>query len=414
MFLRSRRFLFGAASPRPLSTYDEIGRFASATDVFDDNLRQCLLSALSGDPDERPATAEQLLQQIERLRINKGRKQPGLSCQLSLPEQKADAVARAFGLSDRRDIEDAILDDLNAVCGVKPMPPMATVASDHRSDTLGDLQLLGLTFSYHARVDVRAQDRLVILGARETPNGLLDRQRENALVVPIEFRFVSRGRNSDRQAIADLQHMLSDHLASLEVALEEDAETRLFGMWSRILQAKQDVEASRERPIHYQHFRTDGQRVIFKTHGALPPEVLHEPRQVRLQDGSFLTGHVELVQGNEVTFYVSSGDAGQLRPSGDIVFSVYAASEALRRQQRALDAFRQKAVALPRLAGVLIEPETAEPPAEISIDSFFQVDLDDDKKGAIRTVVGAPDVLLLKGPPELGRPPSLPNSYCRH
>ncbi len=394
-----------AASPRPLATYDEIGRFVSATDAFEGNLRQCLLSALSDDPDERPATAEQLLQQIERLQggNNSARRRPALSCQISLPEQKADVIARAFGLSDRRDIEDAILDDLNAVCGVKPMPPMATAASDDRTETLSDLQLLGLTFSYHARVDVRGQDRLVILGARETPNGLLDRQRESALVVPIEFRFVSRGRIADRQAVAELQHLLSDHLASQDVASEDDAETRLFSMWSRILQAKQDVEATRERPIRYLRFSVDGQRVTFKAHGPIPPEVMHEPRQVRLHDGSFLTGHVEAVQGDEVTFYVSSGDAGQLRPTGDIVFSVYASSEALRRQQRALDAFRQKAVAHPHLADVLIEPEVAEPPEEVSIEAFFQENLDEDKKIAIRTVLGAPDVLLLKGPPGTGK-----------
>jgi hypothetical protein len=69
------------------------------------------------------------------------------------------------------------------------------------------------------------------------------------------------GRIANRQAIAELQHVLSDHLASLDVASEDDAETRLFGMWSRILQAKQDVEATRERPIRCLRFSVDGQRV---------------------------------------------------------------------------------------------------------------------------------------------------------
>ncbi|WP_245323408.1 AAA domain-containing protein [Bradyrhizobium stylosanthis] len=393
-----------AASPRPLATYEDVGRFASATDAFEGSLRECLLSALSDDPDERPATAEQLLHQIERLRSSvSSRKRPALSCQLNLHEQKADAIARSFGLSDRRDVEDAILDDLNAVCGLKPMPPLPTEASDDRVDLLNNLQLLGLTFSYHARVDVRGQDRLVILGARETPSGLLDRQRESALVVPIDFRFAPRGRQADRQAIAELQHLLSDHLASLDQASEDDIETRLFDMWSRILQAKQDVEASRERPIHYVRFSLDGQRVTFKTYGPIPAEVMHEPRQVRLNDGSFLTGHVEAVQGDEVTFYVSAGDVGQLRPTGDIVFSVYASSEALRRQQRALDAFRQKNVALPRLANVLTEPEIAQQPGDVSIAKFFQEDLDADKQKAIQTVIGAPEVVLLKGPPGTGK-----------
>src|SRR5262249_21703856 len=44
-----------------------------------------------------------------------------------------------------------------------------------------------------------------------------------------------------------------------------------------------------------------------------------------------------------------------------------------------------------------------EPPAATKIDSFFQEDLDEDKKRAITTVIGAPDVLLLKGPPGTGK-----------
>jgi hypothetical protein len=174
-----------AASPTDLLTYEDVGRYAVATDLLDEGVRGAVLQALSDDPDERPATAEQFLQRLDGLRRVRSTASAALSCQIELSEVKADSIGRTFGLSDRRAVEEAILDDLNAVCGVKSM---LGANGEVAADPLVNLQLLGLGYSYHAKVDARTQDRLIILGARSIPSGLLERQRESALF-PVLFLF---------------------------------------------------------------------------------------------------------------------------------------------------------------------------------------------------------------------------------
>lgn len=387
------------ASPVELDTYDAISSFATTAEVFEPALRDLFAQALALEPDDRLATVEELIERIDRLGRAAKTVSPALSCQLALAHFQADKIARSFDLLDRGATEQAIVEDLNAICGIKPKLAPDGVA---RADPTAELVLLGLTRSYHVKVDDRTQDRLLILGSRIVPTGLLERQRESALVLRIEFRFTPKGQSTDRRAVANVQHLVGDFLQALaeEELIEE---SRLFAAWSRILQARQDVEAARERPVRYNDFQADGQRVTFRTTGRVPQEVVLENRQVRLRDGSFLSGYVESLEGDKAVFVINGGDANQLRPDGEITVNVYAASEALRRQQRALDSFRQRRVVRPHMAEVLLDPQRAAPLTPIAPIDYFQASLDDDKKEAIAAALGAEDVMLLRGPPGTGK-----------
>ncbi len=388
------------ASEVELTSYEAVGRFAATSERLPPAIRTVLCSALSEDPDDRPATAEDFLDRIERVNLAAKAPPAALSCQLALAHHRADQIARVFDLSDRGAVEQAILEDLNAICGIKPKLGR-DVDLSQEADPTAELTLIGLTKSYHVKRDDRSLDRLVIHTVRSLPTGLLERQRETALVPRIDFRFTPLGAQADRRCIDNLQQLIIDYL--YDQTDDEVDEHRLFGAWSRILQARQDVEASRERPIRYSSFQADGRRIVFSIFGHVPDDVLLESRQVRLLDGSFLSGHVESVDGQKATFLTSSGDASLLKASGDIVFNVYAASEALRRQQRALDAFRQGTVVRPHMADVLIEPEKAAPIRSKNIETFFQATLDDDKKEAVNAAMGSTDIMLLRGPPGTGK-----------
>jgi hypothetical protein len=387
------------ASPIELTTYEEVGRFATTADIFEPGLHDLFAHALSLEPDDRPATAEDLVERLDRLGRAAVAPTPALSCQLALSHFQVDKICRSFDLLDRGATEQAIIEDLNAVCGIKPKPAPDGGA---RADPTAELVLLGLTRSYHAKVEERTQDRLVILGTRILPTGLLERQRESALVPRVEFRFTAKGQQADRRAVAEIQYLVGDFLQALaEEELVE--ESRLFAAWSRILQARQDVEAARERPVRYHDFRADGRRVTFKTMGKVPQDVVLENRQVRLRDGSFLNGYVESLEGDTAVFVVNGGDANQLRTDGEITVNVYAASEALRRQQRALDSFRQRTVVRPHLADVLLDPQRAAPLTLLAPADYFQAELDDDKKEAIAAAMGSDEIMLLRGPPGTGK-----------
>ncbi|MBB3810580.1 AAA domain-containing protein [Pseudochelatococcus contaminans] len=408
VFALATTFLW-CASPMPLTTYEEVGAFASTSDMFEPEIRQAILAALADDPDERPATAEELLRMLTPRRSARKPAKALLTCQLELAATKFDSIARTFGLAERSAVEEAVLEDLSTICGLKLMPSLDSQTGSIDPST--NLLLLGLSNSYHAKVEARGQDRLVLLGARQLPHGLMERQRETALVLPISFRFASLGQRADRQGIADLQLLIRNHIAELEDNAGADAGRRLFDAWTRILQAKQDVEAARERPIRYNDYAVDGsgRRVIFHHVGPVPPNVLEEPRQVRLDDGSLLTGHLETIDDRRATFLVSAGDTERLRRVGEIVFSVGATSESLRRQQRALDAFQQRAVNPVRLADILIDPGSATVPEPVEVPFFFhdRADpdklLDGDKRAAVQAALGTSEVMLLRGPPGTGK-----------
>lgn len=387
------------AAPTELLTYEAVGNFAATADCFSPELRAVFAAALSEEPDDRPATAEDLIERIDRLDRKSVAATPGLSCQLALAHYQADKISRSFELFDRGSTEQAILDDLNAICGIKQKLAPDGVES---ADPMSEFVLLGLTRSYHVKVDERAQDRLIIYGVKALPPGLLEKQRDSAVIPRIEFRFHAQSPAADKRAISDIQMLVSDHIQTLA---EEDLteESRLFDAWSRILQARQDVEASRERPVRYHHFRLDGARITFTASTTLPQDIVQESRQVRLSDGSFMQGYIESVDDNRANFRVKSGDPQLLYASGDITVNVYAASEALRRQQKALDDFRQRSVVRPHMAEVLLDPTLAAPIDGVEPEDYFQSSLDKDKKEAVAAALGSEDIMLLRGPPGTGK-----------
>jgi hypothetical protein len=385
------------AAPADLQTYEEVRSFASSTPLFPPAVREVLLEALSPDPDDRPRMAEQF---VERLDATAGATVPrsALTCQLGLGVAQGDRIARDFGLRDRAAAQNAILEDLHAVCGIEPMPARDGSAGD----AFGDLTLYGLTRSYHVRPDENTRDHLVVLGVRQRPTGWLEARRENAIMPRVEFRFTARSLEADRRSLAGLQELVDAHLRARE-EVEASLGNRLYDTWSRILQAKQDVESARERPIRYNGYRVDGRRVHVRTVGPIPEGAVLEKRQIRLQDGSFLTGHVEDADDGEATFVVAQGEVGKLREVGEIVVNVYAAAEAIRKQTRALDAFRQRDVVRPHMADLLLDPGLAAPSIPAPPVSYFQPDLDPDKRVAVDAALGSPDVLLLRGPPGTGK-----------
>lgn len=385
-----------AASSQELETYEGVRSVASDTSVFPPAVSELLLDALSNDPDERPRAAGEWLERLDALAAANGpRRSSALSCQLAIGHNQSHRICKDFELGDRRATEAAILDDLSSVCAIEPLP-------DSKEGAFGDLAFYGLTRSYHVRPDEISKDRFVILGVRQRPSGWLEAQRERAITPKVDFRFTSRSLDADRHALSQIQRLVDDFLHERAEA-ESHLETRLLDTWARILQAKQELELGREKPIRYHGFTLDGRRVVFRAVGPVAEPAAEEKRQVRLQDGTYLLGHIEEVEGRHVTFLISSGNPELLRGEGEISVNVWAASEAIRKQQKALDAFRQRTVDRPHMADVLLAPDAAEAAEPASITEWFQLDLDADKQKAVAAALSSPDVLLLRGPPGTGK-----------
>jgi hypothetical protein len=387
------------ASPSDPQTYEAVEAFADTSSVFPPAVRAVLLQALSHDPDERPRMAEELLERLDAsATTGSPARGSALSCLLSIGHVQMGRVCRDFELSDRSATEAAILDDLGSVCAIEPK-----LGIDGEPGTaFGDLVLYGLTRTYHVRPDEMHGDRLTILSVIQRPSGWLEAQREKSVTPKVDFRFLPRGRETDQRSLGQIQQIVDDFLHE-RAEEESNPENRLLDTWSRILQAKQELELGRERPIRYHSHSVEGRRVRFRTIGMIPDGAVLEKRQVKLHDGTFLTGHIEDMDGQEAIFLVATGDVGQLRGAGEISVNVYAASEALRKQQRALDAFRQRDVARARMADVLMDPGIAEPNVAQVPRRWFQDDLDDDKREAVACALGSPDVLITRGPPGTGK-----------
>lgn len=386
------------ASPSSLETYGSVEAFADGSDAFPPAVRAVLLQALSRDPDERPRLAEELLDRLEAGTASTAARAGGLSCLLAIGHVQMSRICRDFELSDRAATESAILDDLGSVCAIEPK-----LGPDGEQGTaFGDLVLYGLTRTYHVRPDDTHRDRLTILSVIQRPSGWLEARRENSVTPRVDFRFLPRGREPDQRSLLQIQQIIDDFVHE-RAEDEANAENRLLDTWSRILQARQELELGRERPIRYHSHAVEGRRVVFRTVGTIPDGAVLEKRQVKLHDGTFLTGHIEDIDGQEATFLVATGDVGQLRGAGEISVNVYAASEALRKQQRALDAFRQREVARAHMADVLLDPGLAVPSTPAEPVRWFQQELDADKQEAVAAALGSPDVLITRGPPGTGK-----------
>src|SRR5262249_41146863 len=111
----------------------------------------------------------------------------------------------------------------------------------------------------------------------------------------------------------------------------------------------------------------------------------------------------DAVSGNQLTLFIERQFSEDLPSRGQLVIDISAAKEAINRQKSALDAVRFDRAVRGDLRQLLVHPEKSRIPDEREQIEYFQPNLDDAKRAAVKKALGAEDFLLVQGPPGTGK-----------
>jgi hypothetical protein len=393
--------LIRALSGRQLETHADVAsRLRPGPDQIDvpTEVLELLLSATSSDPAARPASAEVALVRLERIQYAREVAwASALELHLAVANRAVEGICARLDVSSSEAVDFIFADAQEAPAFLR-----ARDVLDNANDQ--DLFLLGAAFRYRLRPHNIQVGVLAVIGATKTPPSELEIQRARAWKGAVSLRRTAPlDPSRASRAIEQLQAAITEHEQARAELEAQDRERQLFRSWRAVLDAKRHIEEVRGVPLRYRSFHVDGQRIHFELTQPAGLESIGEPRLVRIGRGQAVAGEVEEASEERLTLFRERGDPGSLPRSGVLEYDSDAARFAIDRQRDALEAVRHDRAVRGDLAAKLLHPETARKPDPVSVGEFFDPNLDDVKKQAIRAALGTEDFLLVEGPPGTGK-----------
>ena len=365
-------------------------------------VRDTLARALSL-PEERQANAGILLTELRNIQAARLRSvRPIEKFFIQLHADAIKSLRDELTIESQLEIERFVVDDLNS--GVAIRPVVTSHGFPNQRVEEGAYEILGNSLRYRCVTRLPHRDQLFIVKAHRSDFDQLEKWKINQWQPPFGFQI---GRAPDSaQGIATIELIeqgLDEHAADQRQKNAKEREERLFRVWSDILKAKLRVEQERETPLTYRGVTTNGRRVTFTLTTDPEDELLGQLRRVQLADKRFLGGEVDDVQGRRLTLYLNYGNPDALSQHGLLLFDTSAAEQALNRQSRALEQVKLNQAARGNLKRLLIDSASSRPPSPVEKVDFVTPDLDEAKKIAVRTALGAEDFVVVEGPPGTGK-----------
>jgi len=375
----------------PLREHEDVLRTLETVAIpksVKDVLNTCL-----GDPDERPIVAGLLLSALDAIQRERGRRDRlRLPVHLVLSGRARERVTAEFSLDARNRADNAILSDLQEM-------PALSRANDK------NMELYGGQCVYRVSMPRSARDYLLVEDVRRASTDFLEKRREKALPLHCEFKQGKPVRSEE--AASTLETLLEslDHHEAEQRQFEATArENQLFDSWITILRAKADLEKEKQPSLRFTSAKVEDSRAIFVVAEMPRDDVLGQPREVRSGHKLHAIGEIESIDGNQVTFAIRTSYSSIIPKIGELAVDTTLARIALDRQWTALDAIRYQRCVRPTLRDLLVFPAEMRVPAPLGRElTFFQSNLAHDKQIAIESALGAPDFLLVEGPPGTGK-----------
>src|SRR5579884_2169760 len=282
-------------------------------------IRAILDRALSDDPAERQPNANILLSEIRAVQQKRERTQrPRRPCYLELSPKALAALRAETELESDAAVRNILLEDLNTECGIVPYKLLNAPLGE--AFPPGQYQISGVSYRYHVKVNEPRFDRLIVFKAWRSPHSMLEQNRDRAWIPPYEFRFGEPLNVADaRDVIRELQLAVDEDQADRRAREAEERERRLYLTWRGILQAKGDLEKSRQSPLRYNGVRVERGRAFFQLIDLPGDDLVGQPRSVRLPNGHYLAGEVDDVRERTLALYVTFGDPNLAPSSGELV-----------------------------------------------------------------------------------------------
>ena len=354
-------------------------------------IREILSRAIQKQPADRQRNVAQLQ---DELTAAHQRRQDAARIRRTLPvsiTSKASRIVMAeFGEMSPDEGAARLLRELNEICGIERLE------DEEGTDTHVSL----ITAELRCRAVIEGAGLCIIGVGRGTPSSLA-KKRERAWRPLVTF--VAASPADKAGSLTWFEEGLDEFLSERKVEDARRAETELFDKWSALLRLKQSVENGRTQPLPYDGVRIDGLRVHLSTARA-SADIAGEDRVLRTGADGLVGGVIESVSADTVVLDCAPGqNLFGIPPRGMLEADTRQALTAIRRQNGALDALRFRRAARPELRELLLGGTAAGPPVAGPPLTFFQQDLDEDKKLAVEAALRAPDLMVVEGPPGTGK-----------
>ena len=385
-------------------------RYGAVRDAFAElnvpsEVESLLREATDGDPQARPANATALRERLQRIEEARAALRPTTAvfverCHLVLSRRAGETLMEDLDLDTELQVHEAIAADLADGCALRPWD---RPSFEDGTSTDGHYHLIGSELRLHVVVADPGRDHLVVVNAWPAPNSQLERERERGWQPRWSWAF---GHPSDHvqgeDTIAMLERDVANHAAEEQRRRVQAARERPLRIWRRTLAARRAVERDREAPLRYRSYSETPAGFVFDVAEPSGEEQIGELRVAPTTDERGLLGELVAIGTGTVTLSALRGHAELLQPSGVLKLDTSGNRSALRRQDQALDTLEYDKALRADLRGLLMDPASArapQPPGEVS----WRGELDAPKRDAVRAALGAPDMLLVEGPPGTGK-----------
>jgi len=354
---------------------------------------EALAGALA-EPQRRPANAGALLDQLDAAcGTSPEARRPAVGrVHVHLPVNVGHELEQRFDLFSA-EVRDLVARNLNDDVAVLPF-----------GNVEGEYRLIGNELALRTRT---AQDglSLVVIRAGTPPSIQLERDRERGWPAALQFTLepvddVSRAADS----IGILAEEVAAHRDAAARRYQQKMRLRPLTMWRGVLGALRELQGRLADPIRYIDVRRSRQSrsMIFTLEEAAPPRMLGEQRVAAGEGGATFAGEVINVAGDEAVLRPLEASARDPLLHGQLEVDTRSALSSLHRQDVALDDVLYGRALHRGLADLLAEPAKAGQPRQVR-QPVPKQDLDPDKRAALRTALGAPELMVVKGPPGTGK-----------
>ncbi len=352
--------------------------------------------SVSFDPSLRPPNAQVLLAEVEAVQRSRRRVwKVTPSVHLILGKGAAAKIVSSDGKTVAGAAEKVVAADLEKGAHVERRSE-GSVDRPKLSDA--SFWIYGESWRYMGTLQA-VPPSIALVSAKNLSPGQLDVAREHSWST--HFRF-ALGAPLNHELARDSLRLFLEQLDEFHERRDQERakreSERLFGQWRNQLLAKEAVEYSREEPLKFVAANVHGRRVTFDLVAAPEEDLVGQRRAVKQTQGGAarIRGEVEKIAEAQITLYVDR-DIETVVQKGELILDTHESLVALERQRMALDAVRFGSSLVERddLRGFILDPSTSNPPIQSEPVQWYQADLDDDKKEAVRAALGSPDFLVV-------------------
>lgn len=387
-----------------VATFADIGPALQAINVPPD-VRKLLARCVDPDHSQRPDNGAFLADELEN--VLRGRAVLPNASKSTLWLQLSQAARRHLtehGDGDPGSAEAVVLSDVNDEVFVE-----YRFDPTDRSTDRSTVFLVGKQWRFVLKLDKRPA--VIVSSARALDYEDLERIRKFALNVTGFTKWVCaepRNRLAADEGLRDLVRALDDHEEQKDVRRHGDVATGYDGLdilneWNRVLQAREDLARGSFTSLRYTTRVIRGREVELTLRDEVEDDLLGTDWEIVDGDSRWVLAFGQVVgQEDDVLTLRSKGPVPGLPTSGVVRPHLGPAWKALQRQRDAVLAFRDGTAARPQLREKIQDPLQVTQPIPHKVTDWSK-DLDDGKRRAVESALGAEDILLVEGPPGTGK-----------